>query len=102
MVTESGTLVVLAIQRRGEDLGKGEVELAAGDTLLLQGSWAAFEQNLDDPDVLVVNAPDLVRRQAAPIGTRGKVAVGILAAMVVLLAPASPTRWLPGCSPPAR
>ena len=86
MVTESGTLVVLAIQRRGEDLGTGEVELAAGDTLLLQGSWEAFEQNLDDPDVLVVDAPDLVRRQVTPIGTRGKVAVGILAAMVVLLA----------------
>jgi di/tricarboxylate transporter len=50
MVTESGDLVIVAVQRRGEDLG--ETELAAGDTLLLEGTWEALDVNLEDPDVL--------------------------------------------------
>ena len=63
MVTPSGDLVVLAVQRRGEDVGPGEIELATGDTLLLQGSWSALDVQLDDPDVLVVDAPG---RRAPP------------------------------------
>jgi di/tricarboxylate transporter len=59
--------------------------LAAGDTLLLEGTWEAFTQNLADPDVLVVDEPELVRRQTAPIGRRGKRAAIVLAAMIVLL-----------------
>jgi Trk K+ transport system NAD-binding subunit len=35
MITPSGDLVILAVQRRGEDQGPGETVLAAGDTLLL-------------------------------------------------------------------
>jgi di/tricarboxylate transporter len=38
MVTESGDLVVLAVQRKGEEMA-GESRLAVGDTLLLQGTW---------------------------------------------------------------
>jgi di/tricarboxylate transporter len=38
MVTESGDLVVLAIQRNREQLGPGEIMLAAGDSLLLRGT----------------------------------------------------------------
>ena len=57
MVTDSGDLVVLAVQRKGEDLGPDETVLAAGDTLLLRGTWAALDENLDDPAVLVVDAP---------------------------------------------
>jgi di/tricarboxylate transporter len=86
MVTASGDLVVLAVQRRGEDVEPGEVELATGDTLLLRGSWSALDEQLDDPDVLVVDAPSLVRRQAVPLGFRAKEAIGVLAGMVVLLA----------------
>ena len=86
MVTASGDLVILAVQRQGEDVGPGEIELATGDTLLLQGTWSALDVNLDDPDVLVVDAPDLVRRQAVPLGFRAKEAIAVLAAMVVLLA----------------
>ena len=56
MVTESGDLVVLAVQRHGEELA-GETLLAVGDTLLLQGSWGALEEHLDDPEVLVVDEP---------------------------------------------
>jgi di/tricarboxylate transporter len=86
MVTSSGDLVVLAVQRRGEEVGPGEVALATGDTLLLQGSWRALDVQLDDPDVLVVDAPDLVRRQAVPLGLRAKEAIVVLATMVILLA----------------
>ena len=37
------------------------------------------------PDVLVVDPPELVRRQTAPMGRRGRLASAVLAAMVVLL-----------------
>jgi di/tricarboxylate transporter len=85
MVTDSRDYVVLAIQRRGQDLGPEEVTLAAGDTLLLQGTWDALDQTLVDPDVLVVDRPDLVRRQAVPMGLRAKEAIAVLIGMVALL-----------------
>jgi di/tricarboxylate transporter len=85
MVTDSGDLVVLAIQRAGEDLGPGDAELAEGDVLLLQGTWQALDERLEDPGVLVVNAPALVRRQAVPLGPGAKRAIAVLAAMVILL-----------------
>ena len=68
MVTDSGDLVVVAIQRKGEDQGPGEAMLAVGDVLLLQGSWTALDENLADPDLLVVDAPELIRRQVVPLG----------------------------------
>ena len=84
MVTESGDLVVLAVQRKSEQLA-GETVLAVGDTLLLQGTWAALDQHLEGPEVLVVDEPRLVRSQVplAPGATRALI---VLAAMVVLLA----------------
>jgi di/tricarboxylate transporter len=85
MVTESGDLVVLAVQRKGEDIS-GEHELAVGDTLLLQGTWLALDEHLDDPDVLVVDRPELVRRQAVPLGPGAKRAIVVLAGMIALLA----------------
>jgi di/tricarboxylate transporter len=85
MLTESGDLVVAAIQRRGEDLGEREVELAVGDVLLLQGPWAALDAKAEDPGVLVVNQPDTVRRQAVSLGLRAWEAILVLAGMVVLL-----------------
>jgi len=85
MVTDSGDLVVVAVQRREEELS-GETVLAVGDTLLLRGPWGALEHHLDDPAVLVVDEPDLVRRQAVPLGPGAKRALVILAVMVVLLA----------------
>jgi di/tricarboxylate transporter len=86
MITPSGDLVILAIQRRGESLGSNEAVLAAGDTLLLQGTWNALDKHLDDPDVLVVDSPELVRRQAIPLGTGAKEAIVVLLLMVLLLA----------------
>jgi di/tricarboxylate transporter len=85
MVTDSGDLVVLAVQRAGENLGPGDAELAEGDVLLLQGTWQALDERLEDPGVLVVNAPALVRRQAVPLGPGAKRAIAVLAAMVILL-----------------
>jgi di/tricarboxylate transporter len=85
MVTESGDLLVVAVTRRGDKLA-GETVLAVGDTLLLEGTWGALEEHLDDPDVLVVDDPDLVRRQAVPLGPGAKRTLVILAAMVLLLA----------------
>jgi di/tricarboxylate transporter len=85
MVTDSGDLVVLAVQRAGELLGPGEIELAAGDVLLLRGTWAALDEQLEDPQVLVVDAPAAVRRQAVPLGPGARRALGVLGAMVILL-----------------
>ena len=72
MVTDSGDLVILAVRRNGEDQGPGESVLAVGDTLLLRGKWDALDENLEDPAVLVVDAPALVRRQAVPLGPGAK------------------------------
>ncbi len=82
MVTDSGDLVVLGVQRKGEEV-PGECELAAGDTLLVQGTWRDLDRHLGD--VLVVDPPELVRR-AVPLGEGAKRALAVLAAMVVLLA----------------
>ena len=86
MVTPSGDLIILAVQRRGEDVGPDETVLAAGDTLLLQGTWKALDEHLDDPDVLVVDSPELVRRQAIPMGAGAMQAIAVLLVMVLLLA----------------
>ena len=102
MVTESGDLVVLAVQRNGEDVGPEEATLAIGDTLLLQGTWDALDRNLVDPGVLVVDAPEHIRRQAVPLGPGAKRAIGVLAGMVVLLStglvPAAVAGLLAGCA----
>ncbi|KRE08141.1 citrate transporter [Bosea sp. Root670] len=92
MVTESGDLIILAVQRGASEApnaGKTKtagVVLQAGDTMLLQGTWKALDTHLDDPDVLVVSSPELVRRQAVPMGPGAKQAIIILFAMVVMLA----------------
>jgi len=86
MITPSGNLVILAVQQRGEDQGPSETELEAGDTLLLQGTWQALDEQLEHPDVLVVDSPELIRRQAVPMGVGAKAAIAILLGMVILLA----------------
>jgi di/tricarboxylate transporter len=87
MVTDSGDLIIVAVQRKGENLGPDETVLAVGDTLLVQGEWAALERHTEaDPDVLVVDTPQRVRRQAVPMGPHSTEALVILVAMVILLA----------------
>ncbi len=85
MITSSGDLVVLAVQRGGVDLA-GETELHVGDTLLLGGDWEALDENLDDPGVLVVDRPEVIRRQAVPLGPGAKRVLVVMAALVVVLA----------------
>ncbi|MCU0854662.1 MAG: SLC13 family permease [Rhodobacteraceae bacterium] len=85
MVTAAGDLVVLAIQRRGEDL-VGEVTLEAGDHLLIQGTWSALQRNEARDGVLIVDRPDAVRRQLVPLGSGAKSVLAIVAAMVVAIA----------------
>ena len=77
--------MVLAIHRQHHDLAPGE-PLAKGDTLLLQGTWDALETHIAPPEALVVDSPELVRRQVVPMGRQALIALGIMAAMVILLA----------------
>lgn len=86
MVTPGGDLIILAVRRNGETLGPSETVLREGDTLLLQGTWRALDERLVQADVLVVDSPELVRRQAVPMGPGAKHALAVLAAMVLLLA----------------
>jgi di/tricarboxylate transporter len=84
MVTDSGDLVVLGVQRRGELLA-GEQELAVGDTLLLQGQWSDLDRHLDRDEVVVIDPPELVRR-AVPLAAGAKRALTVVGVMIVLLA----------------
>ena len=84
-LTESGQFVVVAVQRNGQDLGgagmgdvagSAGVTLQAGDHLLLQGTWRALDRIASDPDVLAVDSPDAVRRQAVPLGPGSTIDAG--------------------------
>ncbi len=86
MAASNGDLLILAIQRQGETLPPRETALAAGDALLVQGTWDALDANEDDSDVLVVDSPDIVRRQAVPMGPGAGRTLGVLVAMVIVLA----------------
>ena len=85
MTTESGELVVAAMHHKGQDV-REELTLTAGDTLLFQGSWSALDNAALDPNIIAVDSPDVVRRQAVPLGEGAKRAIGVLAGMVLLLA----------------
>lgn len=81
-----GSLIVLAIVRHGEDLGPGRQRLRAGDVLLVEGPWQALDVAKSTHDLLVVESPETVRRQAVPLGRGSRPAIGVLLVMVVLLA----------------
>lgn len=85
MTTPSGDLVVVAVQRGGEDLKGAGSRLQVGDVLLLSGTWADLERHIVGPEVLAVTPPDQLRRRI-PLGRGSRRAVAILALMVVLLA----------------
>ena len=79
-------LVVLAVRRRGRERGAASTVIEEGDSLLVHGAWAAVDELVEHRDVLVVNSPDLVRRQTVPLGAKAGTAIAILAVMIVLLA----------------
>jgi di/tricarboxylate transporter len=88
--TPSGDLVVLGVNRGGEPLDGTDSALAAGDSVLVRGTWEHLERHTAGPEVLVVNDPASLRK-AVPLGTGAKRAIVILAAMVLLLV----TGWVP-------
>ena len=72
MVTDSGDLVILAVQRKGTDLGAEKAEIAVGDTLLVQGAWQDLDREVDaDREVIAVHQPSAVRAQRRPPGPEG-------------------------------
>ncbi|VBA45065.1 SLC13 family permease [Mycobacterium attenuatum] len=78
-------VTVLAAHRFGHELDL-PAKLHVGDTLLVEGSWESLEATSVDPDVLLVDAPVNVRRQAVKLGRGSFRAIGILSAMVVVMA----------------
>ena len=85
-MVRGGELVILGIRRRGRERGAEPTTLSEGDSILVHGSWAAVDELVAHRDVLVVNSPDLVRRQTVPLGAKAGTAIAILAVMIVLLA----------------
>ena len=85
MITASQDLVVMAVQRHGEDL-IGEVTLEAGDHLLIQGSWSALQKHEDRHGVLVIDRPETVRRQLVPLGAGATSVLTIVGLMVIAIA----------------
>ena len=64
-----GDLIVLAVRRQGRDRGPEDTDLQVGDVLLIEGDWAVLESRSEERDLLVVDSPRLVRRQAVPLAT---------------------------------
>ena len=85
MVTPSGDLVVVGLQRGGEDLVDPHSVLRPGDILLLTGTWDQLETHTAGPEVLVVDDPARLRR-SVPLGSGARRSIVILTAMVILLA----------------
>ena len=82
----SSGVTVLGINRLGKYRGARRTALAEGDTLLVHGTWPAVEALADDTEVLLVDSPDMVRRQVVPLGTLAPRALAVLTVTVVLLA----------------
>lgn len=81
-----GQVLILAVSHRGRERHRSATVLTEGDAIVLRGPWSVIDALVDDRDVLVVDAPDMVRRQAVPLGLRATETLVVLAAMVVLLA----------------
>lgn len=79
-------LTILAVRRLAQDRGLRPTVLEQGDALLVHGAWPAVEALSHDRELLLVDQPDLVRRQVVPLGRRARTALGVLAVTVALLA----------------
>jgi di/tricarboxylate transporter len=87
MQTDSGELVVVALLRDERRIDDSNARIAAGDTLLVRGTWQALSEQIDaDDDVVVIDPPDVVRRQVVPLGLGAKESIAVLLLMIVLLA----------------
>lgn len=85
MIIAGGDLVIMAVQRHGEDL-VGEVTLQSGDHMLIQGTWSALQRHEAQDGVLLIDRPDAVRRQLVPLGLGANAVLAIVAAMVIAIA----------------
>jgi di/tricarboxylate transporter len=85
MLAQDGDFVILAIQRRGEELD-GLVRLEAGDHLLVQGAWDALDRRGTTPGVLMVDKPGEVKRQLVVLGPGARTMLVIAGLMVALIA----------------
>ncbi|MGR0319469.1 SLC13 family permease [Agromyces sp. ZXT2-3] len=90
MTTLRENLVIIAVKRNGERHPSATEQddpeaLRAGDSLLVRGPWDALERYVRLPGIIPVTAPQSLRR-AVPLGRGAKRAIGVLVAMVVLLA----------------
>lgn len=92
----SSGVTVLAIRRLGKDTGLRPVALNEGDALLVHGNWSAVESLSEDDEVLVVDSPELVRRQTVSFGPKAWRAVIILFGTVALLASGAVTPAIAG------
>ncbi|HYN33353.1 MAG TPA: SLC13 family permease [Ilumatobacteraceae bacterium] len=87
MRTDSGDLVIVAILRDERRVDDPAARIAVGDTLLVRGTWQALSTQIEaDDGVLVVDQPDVVRRQVVPLGIGAKESIAVLAVMILLLA----------------
>lgn len=86
MATHEGDLIVLAVQRGGQDVAGPSTRLLAGDHLLFRGTWEALDKHFSDPQILMVDSPQMVRRQTVALSRGAREALIILALLVVLLA----------------
>ena len=85
MATHEGDLIVLAVQRGGQDLAGAPTPLLAGDHLLFRGTWEALDRHFSDPQILMVDSPQMVRRQTVALSRGAREALIILAVLIVLL-----------------
>jgi di/tricarboxylate transporter len=81
-----GGVTVLGVRRLGKDRGGDHLTLAEGDSLLVHGPWPVVEALAADDDVLIVDNPELVRRQTVALGPKAWRAIIVLVATVALLA----------------
>jgi di/tricarboxylate transporter len=81
MNSSDGDLVIIATRRNGRDTGPGPTRVQSGDSLLLQGPWEALAHTQERRDLLVVDAPAEIRREATPLGPDAWRALAILAGM---------------------
>lgn len=84
-VVRSG-VTVLGVRRLGKDRGGDHLTLAEGDSLLVHGPWPVVEALEADDDVLIVDNPELVRRQTVALGPKAWRAIIVLVGTVALLA----------------
>lgn len=79
-------VTVLGVRRLGKDRGGDHLVLAEGDSLLVHGPWPSVEAFAADDDVLIVDSPELVRRQTVALGPKAWRAIAVLVGTVALLA----------------